>query len=121
VLEAICEFESLTMYVRTRVPTNVEFAVKVTRPFETAYVPSFAIVIEVFEHDGVASNGLTPHSFSDVVSRVADPAAASFERGETDWLSPFCAADSSGRAVGGANVVNEMVLLARVPRESAME
>jgi hypothetical protein len=36
-------------------------------------------------------------------------------------LSPFGAADSSGRAVGGASVVNETVLLALVPRESATE
>jgi hypothetical protein len=99
----------------------VESAVKVTRPFETAYVPSLAIVIEVCVHEGAVSNGLTWHSLRDVASRVADPAAVSFERGETDWLSPFCAADSSGLAVGGANVVKETVLLARVPRESAME
>jgi len=36
-------------------------------------------------------------------------------------LSPFGAADSSGRAVGGASVVNETVLLALAPRESATE
>jgi hypothetical protein len=36
-------------------------------------------------------------------------------------LSPFGAADSSGRAVGGASVVKETVLLALVPRESATE
>ncbi len=94
---------------------------KVTRPLETAYVPSLAIVIEVCEQAGAVSSGLTLHNLRDVASRVADPAAVSFERGETDWLSPFCAADSSGLAVGGANVVKETVLLARVPRESAME
>jgi hypothetical protein len=36
-------------------------------------------------------------------------------------LSPFGAADSSGRAVGGASVVKVTVLLALVPRESATE
>ena len=53
--------------------------------------------------------------------KVAEPSAESLARGETDWLSPFGATDSSGRAVGGASVVNAIVLLAFVPRVSATE
>jgi hypothetical protein len=64
---------------------------------------------------------VTSHKRSDDVFRVAEPAAESFARGETDWLSPRAAADASGRAVGGASVVKEIVLLAFVPRVSATE
>ena len=64
---------------------------------------------------------VTSHRSNDEVFSVVDPEAESLARGETDWLSPLAAADSSGRAVGGASVVNEMVLLAFVPRESATE
>jgi hypothetical protein len=78
-----------------------------------------ATITVVLVHAGDVS--LTSHRSNDEVFSVAEPAAESFARGETDWLSPLAAADSSGRAVGGASVVNEMVLLAFVPRESATE
>jgi hypothetical protein len=78
-----------------------------------------ATITAVFVQVGGVS--VTSHKRSDDVLKVAVPAAESFARGETDWLSPFGAADSSGRAVGGASVVNETVLLALVPRESATE
>jgi hypothetical protein len=73
----------------------------------------------VLVHAGDVS--LTSHRSNDEVFSVADPEAESFARGETDWLSPLAAADSSGRAVGGASVVKEIVLLAFVPRVSATE
>ena len=75
----------------------------------------------VFVHDGEVSAGLTSQIRSDEALRVAEPEAESLARGETDWLSPLGAADSSGRAVGGASVVNAIVLLAFVPRVSATE
>lgn len=75
----------------------------------------------VFVHAGEVSAGLTSQIRSDETLRVAEPEAESFARGETDWLSPLGAADSSGRAVGGASVVNAIVLLAFVPRVSATE
>jgi hypothetical protein len=64
---------------------------------------------------------VTSHRSNDEVLSVAEPEAESLARGETDWLSPWAAADSSGRAVGGASVVKVTVLLALVPRESATE
>jgi hypothetical protein len=73
----------------------------------------------VLVHAGDVS--LTSHRSNDEVLKVAEPAAESLARGETDWLLPCGAADSSGRAVGGASVVKEMVLLAFVPRVSATE
>ena len=75
----------------------------------------------VFVHDGDVSAGFTSHIRIDEASRVVEPEAESLARGETDWLSPFGAADSSGRAVGGARVVNAIVLPAFVPRVSATE
>jgi hypothetical protein len=73
----------------------------------------------VLVHAGDVS--VTSHRSNDEVFSVADPEAESFARGDTDWLSPLAAADSSGRAVGGASVVKEIVLLAFVPRVSATE
>jgi hypothetical protein len=67
----------------------VEDAANVTVPFATVYVPSFAMVMVVFVHVGEFSTGLTPHNFNVVASIVPEPAAESFARGETDWLSPF--------------------------------
>ena len=91
-----------------------------TTPPETEYVPSFATVIVDFVQDGAVSTGLTPHSRSVDASSVAPPAAESFESGRTVCVSPFCAADSSARSVGGGSVVTEMVLRAFDPLESAI-
>jgi hypothetical protein len=76
-------------------------------------------VTVVLVHAGDVS--VTSHRSNDEVLSVAEPEAESLARGETDWLSPWAAADSSGRAVGGASVVKERVLFAFVPRESATE
>ena len=91
-----------------------------TTPPETEYVPSFATVIEVCVHDGAVSTGLTPHNLSVEASSDAPPAAESFDNGLTVCVSPFCAADSSARSVGGGSVVTEIVLRDFEPLESAI-
>ena len=77
------------------------------------------MITAVLVHAGDVS--VTSQRSNEEGFKVAEPSAESLARGETDWLSPLAAADSSGRAVGGASVVKEIVLLAFVPRVSATE
>ncbi len=95
--------------------------VKITVPFESEYVPSFAMTMDVAVQFGAVSAGLRPQSFNDVASIVALPDAESFDNGYAYSTSPFGPATSSDRTVGGARVVNDTVLDALAPRLSAME
>ena len=63
---------------------------------------------------------LVAHNFIVDVANVAEPEVVSLASGEIERISSFAPATWSARAVGGASVVNESVLLAFAPRASAI-
>lgn len=85
----------------------------------TEYVPSFVNVSEVFVHAGAVSP--ESHNRTELALIVALPDAVSFARGKPTSTLPCGPAIESARAVGGANVVNAMVLLDFAPRLSVTE
>jgi hypothetical protein len=84
------------------------------------YVPSPAIVIDVFVQFGAVSTGDTPHNFTDDPTNVAPADARSFDNGFNEIGKPTPPDAESAFAVGGTVVVNETVLLALEPALSAI-